>query len=126
MLRVLGIALCVLFCSVLLREQHRAFAVMLSVAGTLLLLLSVVGELTGVVSGVQKLVQGSELSLSYMKMMLKALGITLMTQTVSDLCRDNGENALATATETVAKIAIVAMLMPLLESIISVVGDLLK
>ena len=58
--------------------------------------------------------------------MLKALGIALITQFVSDTCRDNGENALASITETVAKIAVIVMLLPLFETVFDIVSGLLK
>ncbi|MBE6817391.1 MAG: hypothetical protein E7520_06800 [Ruminococcaceae bacterium] len=126
MMKTVGISLSVLFCAVLLREKNRTFAVVLSILGSVLLMTGAVVELGGIVSRVRELSGASPVSLSYIKLMLKALGITLMTQFVADICRDNGENALAGVTETVAKIAVITMLLPLFETIIGIVGGLVK
>ena len=126
MIKAIGISLSVLLCSVLLKEKNRTFAVVLSLLGSVLLMAAAISELDAIVEKVRELSGASSVSLAYIKLMLKALGITLMTQFVADICRDNGENALAGVTETVAKIAVVAMLLPLFETIIGVVGGLLK
>ena len=126
MMKTVGISLSVLFCAVLLREKNRTFAVVLSILGSVVLMTGAVVELGGIVSRVRELSGASPVSLSYIKLMLKALGITLITQFVADICRDNGENALAGVTETVAKIAVITMLLPLFETIIGIVGGLVK
>lgn len=126
MMKAVGISLSVLFCAVLLREKNRTFAVVLSILGSVVLMTGAVVELGGIVSRVRELSGASPVSLSYIKLMLKALGITLITQFVADICRDNGENALAGVTETVAKIAVITMLLPLFETIIGIVGGLVK
>ncbi len=126
MLKIAGISLSVLLCSLLIKEKNRTFAVILSITGGVLLFSVFISELSEVVERVRSLTEKSEISTSYIALMVKALGITILTQFVSDICRDNGENALASITETVAKIAVVAMLFPLFETIIEIVGGLVK
>ncbi len=90
MMKTVGISLSVLFCAVLLREKNRTFAVVLSILGSVVLMTGAVVELGGIVSRVRELSGASPVSLSYIKLMLKALGITLITQFIADICRDNG------------------------------------
>ena len=56
--------------------------------------------------------------------MLKVLVIALVTQIVSDMCRDSGESALAGQTETAAKIMIVAVVLPLIQAVLKVISGL--
>lgn len=58
--------------------------------------------------------------------MVKILGITLITQFIIDLCRDSGENALASQTEITSKILILIMVMPMFEAVMNIVSGLLK
>ena len=58
--------------------------------------------------------------------MLKVLAITLLTQWVSDMCRDNGENSLAGITEFGAKITVTVLVLPLFETVIKLVGGIIK
>lgn len=123
---LLGTAVCVLFCSLMLKGRSREFSLILSIAGTVLILLNAAGELKSIVSeinGISNFYSGSG---EYIRLMLKVLSMTLITQLVSDLCRDNGENALAGTMEFGAKIIVVSMVLPLFKMIITIVGGFLK
>ena len=58
--------------------------------------------------------------------MLKSLCIVIITQITVDLCRDNGENALASFTEISAKVLIISLVMPLFQAVITMVMGLVK
>ena len=126
MLKFIGISFCVLFCSLMLKDSNRNLALLLSVSGCAILFLTAAGELNKVISGVIGFSSGASAALSYSRLMLKIMGITLITQIVCDICRDNGENALASMTAAVAKIIIVSLILPLFETVINIIGGLLK
>ena len=60
------------------------------------------------------------------KIMLKILGISMIAQLLSDLCRDNGENTLANQTELSAKIIILVTALPLFTTIMDIMIGMLK
>ncbi|MBE6719885.1 MAG: hypothetical protein E7571_04395 [Ruminococcaceae bacterium] len=126
MLKIVGLSFSVLLCTVLIKDKNRSIAVLLSLAGGVMLFLAAAGELKTVVDSIKEFSSSSETSDAFIKLMLKALGITLITQFVSDVCRDNGENALASGTEFAAKLAVVAMLLPLFETVLGIVGGLVR
>ncbi len=126
MIKFLGISICVLFCSLILKEANRQIALILSIVGLSILFLTAVGELSEIINSVMSFAEVSSSVLNYSKLMLKILGITLITQIVCDICRDNGENALASVTGLVAKILIVSLVLPLFETVIKIVGGLVK
>jgi len=122
----IGISICVLLCAVILKDKNRVFATVLSIAGAGIILFSVVKEFVAVIKSINLL--GSYLSSTqgYIALMLKVLAITLLTQLVSDICRDNGENALADITETAAKVIVISLVLPLFETVINIVDGLIK
>ena len=126
MIKIIGIALAVLFCALIVKDKNSTVAALLSVAGGITLLTVVIGNFSNITDAVHKFTDSSSVTDTYVKLMLKALGITILTQFVADICRDNGESALASITETASKIAVVTMLLPLFQSVISIVGGLLK
>jgi len=63
---------------------------------------------------------------SYIKITLKILGISLATQAVSDICKDCGENALSSLTETVGKVVIVILVLPIAEKLLELSVGLLS
>ncbi len=126
MIKIIGIALAVLFCALIVKDKNSTVAALLSVAGGITLLTVVIGNFSNITDAVHKFTDSSSVTDTYVKLMLKALGITILTQFVADICRDNGESALASITETASKIAVVTMLLPLFQTVISIVGGLLK
>lgn len=126
MIKFIGISLCVLFCSVILREYNKQFAVIINIVAALLLAFAVSKELFEIVDEVKSFSLVSDTAAAYCKLMIKILGITLITQIVCDICRDNGENSLASITSAAAKIVIISLILPLFKTVISIVGGLLR
>ena len=69
---------------------------------------------------------GQTLPLEYMEIILKTLAIAYITQISSEMCRECGENSIAFGIETVGKIEIVILSLPLINSIISMSEELLS
>lgn len=123
---LIGTALCILMCALLVKEHHRTVAMLLTVAGVCLLLLSAVKELAGIADSVTALTERVPSAREYIRLMLKVLAIALLTQLVGNLCRDNGETALAAATELCAKVTVIVLVLPVFESVITIVSGLLQ
>ena len=121
----LGVALCVLICSLLIKDKHRAFSFALILSGICIIAVYSVSGLKSIVASASSIAEAA-VSSELLTLMLKALAITLITGTLSDICRDNGESALAGITETASKIVIIVMLLPLFEIVIEIVNGLVK
>ena len=66
------------------------------------------------------------LPLEYMKIILKSLAIAFMVQISSEICRDCGENNIASGIETIGKIEIILLSLPMINNIISMSRELLS
>lgn len=126
MIKLAGIIIVSLILIIFIRDTKKEFSLLLSIAVGVLVFLSVAQEFYSVVETISSLVKNSGEISSYISLMLKILGISLLGQFVIDLCRDNGENALATQTEIAIKIVIISMTLPLIETVINIVTGLLK
>ena len=102
MAKVLGISFCVLMCSLVVREHNKSFALILSVAGGILSFLTISDKVGELFSSLMSLSDSVPSGVMYVKLMLKVLCIVIITQFTVDICRDNGENALASFTEVSA------------------------
>lgn len=126
MIKITAIALISLVLIIFLRNTNREFAFILTVASSLILFSIVINDFFQVIERVNEISSQIENLNSYVSLMVKILGITLITQFVIDLCRDSGENTLASQTEITSKIIILIMIMPLFEAVMNVVTGLLK
>ena len=62
----------------------------------------------------------------YIEIILKGLGIVILTQISSDICRDSGEGTLAGHIETVGKLELLLLCIPLIQEILATAEKLLE
>ena len=126
MFQILGIALATLLCSVIIKSKAPQFAVIISVAGTCIILGTIVAEIKNLLSQISDITSAVSSSSAYIVLMMKVLIISILTQLLSDICRDNGENAIASMTEIAAKLIIISLVLPLFKTILTIVLGLIK
>lgn len=71
-------------------------------------------------------IMGQTLPLEYMEIILKTLAIAYMTQISGELCRECGENSIAFGIETVGKIEIVVLSLPLINNVLIMSKEFLE
>ena len=62
----------------------------------------------------------------YASVMLRALGISLLSHTCAEVCRDCGEAGLAGGVETGGRVAILLLCLPLINEILSLASSLME
>ncbi len=125
-MRFVIITVFVLLTSVIIKDKNKSISVFLSLSGICILLFIGIDYIKAISERLSSIVSAIPSSAEYIKLIIKALIITVITQLVSDICRDNGENALASTAEIVTKSAVIIMVMPLFEAVLSIVNGLIK
>ena len=112
-------------CAVMLRKQVPELALLIVLcAGSMILLLSS-GAFSSARDFVDKISDVGGLMTETMVPVLRTAGIALITRVSSDLCKDAGEGALASAVEIAgAMIGLVAVL-PLMAAVLELLGEML-
>lgn len=126
MMQVFGIAAVCLLLAVFLKSQNKMFALLVTLGGAVLIFLISSDAAFNVFDALSDIEDSAGYTGTYVTMMLKVLGISIVTQVVCDICRDNGESALASQTEIASKIMALAMLLPLFQTVIQIVTGLVK
>lgn len=124
MIHIIGISAVVLIFGLFLRQHNKTVSLILIIFACIAVFLESVSYLMDIIDTLSGMVSGLEETSAYLKIMFKVLGIALITQIISDLCRDCGESALAGQTEVAAKIFIVALILPLLQAVVKVITGL--
>lgn len=124
MIHIIGISAVALIFGLFLRQHNKTVSLILIIFACIAVFLESVSYLTDIIDTLDGMVSGLEETSAYLKIMFKVLGIALITQIISDLCRDCGESALAGQTEVAAKIFIVALILPLLQAVVKVITGL--
>ena len=61
----------------------------------------------------------------YTKIFLKVLGVSLLAETTSDICKEAGHNALSSKIELMGKIEMLILATPLIEKILNITKEIM-
>ena len=122
------IALCIItaLLALSLRGQRPEFAMLLSLGCGAFVLLNLLGQMNGILSGLERAMAGLSGQSDLTGIILKALGICIVAELGSQCCRDAGEAAIAAKVELAAKTALVLMCMPVFTQLLETAGELLR
>lgn len=126
MIKVAGIVLTALIINIVLKSYSKEFTFLVNIVCTIIIFTLISKDLKGIVDRLTSISNEISVLLPYIKIMLKILGISMIAQLLSDLCRDNGENTLANQTELSAKIIILVTALPLFTTIMDIMIGMLK
>ncbi len=109
----------------ILKPLRGEFAALLGVGGGILILLALLPALSDVMEDTVSLFEGSEIG-RYADVMLRAMGIALLTRICSDVCKDTGEGAVAGGVELAGKVAILTLCLPMIREILGYAAQILQ
>ena len=113
----LGIITALLYAIVRNIKPEMAPLVILGGCGVLLVTLA--GKLTEITGGVGKMTKLAGLDNENIKILLKALGICIVTQFAADICYDNSCSSVAAAVELSGRVGALILALPMLETVAS-------
>ena len=92
---------------------------------TIALLLSLLTCLSRVTALITALTARTDLPAAFIKDVFRALGICTVTAFAAESCADAGQNALAAKVELAGRIAVIAVCVPMLTEIVSLIRTVL-
>lgn len=110
----------------LLSKDNAAYSSLLSVCAVIVIGAVTLYTAADVISAAKRLYDSSIVDTQYFDIMIKGAGICIVTKTAADCCRDCGESALAAATETAGRLALLITAFPLFGGVLSIVEELVK
>ena len=122
-LRLIGLGMVICFACVTLRGRNSEYALLISLAGGILLLGIVFSWLSDVVSYFEEIVDQMKIPAEGALILVKCLGLSYISKIACDTCIDCGETSTATKIEFAAKVGMVVMALPLMEQLLTAVLD---
>ena len=122
MIKVVLIGLVAVFAVLLLKAGKPEFAMSVSLAACVLILIFAGGTLSSVVGELKKLFSYITLPEGYLKILFKILGVAYLAEFGSALCKDAGQSAISGQIELVGKLTILAISMPVVTSLFETIA----
>ncbi|MBQ2759910.1 MAG: hypothetical protein IJE93_09100 [Clostridia bacterium] len=126
MLKIAGIIVCEIIIYSLLKQYRPEFAPIAEFAALVLLIFMLGSEIRSALSSFYFFFDGTGIASEYTAVLIKVLGLSLVTQFSADMCRDSGENALASKVEFAGKVLITTASIPVIKGFMGFVAELVE
>jgi stage III sporulation protein AD len=113
------------FC-IIIRSYKPEMALQISIAAGILLLLTAIEQITGISKAISSMAEGYGINITYITVILKAIGIAYLTQFAAHICRDAGEGSIAGKVELVGRVLILAMALPLIMVLLEMIQSIVR
>ena len=110
----------------LLKNSGSAYSSLIQIGVICVVLISVVPDIRSLLSSVYDMGISDDISTESIGIMIKIFSVLTVGTICSDVCRDNGESAIADTVELSSKIIAVGCAVPVITSVVSVAVAFLK
>ncbi len=121
LLKLFGAAVICVFIGLIIKKESSDIASLLRISGGILLAVVCVSMLSPILSCINEVsgfISASEKVSSAVGVLLRALGVAILTQICSNICRDCGEGSIAQYVELGGKLEMLILALPLFRDII--------
>ncbi|HOF94111.1 MAG TPA: stage III sporulation protein AD [Clostridia bacterium] len=109
----------------LIRSYRPEIALQVSIITGVMLLVYLVTQVSGVLDSLRALAERYGLSMSYIGILVRIIGIAYLAQFAGEICKDAGESAMASKVELGGRIMILAAALPAAVSLLELVASML-
>lgn len=124
-LQIVGIGMVTAIATLLLKQIKPEYAIIVSMCGTILLLMLTVDYLTQVIGVFNTIVQKTGLSSNLFSIIIKIIGIGYLTEFTANLCQDSGIGGVGDKVLLAGKLLIFVMSLPIIYNILDIIMELL-
>jgi stage III sporulation protein AD len=120
-IQIVAFALIATILVVLLKEHRPVLAMQLSIVVGVVIFLRLVRYLSLVLEFLTGMTLQANISLVYLNILLKIIGVAYIAEFGAQICRDAGEGATAGKVEFAGKLFILVMALPLLSAVLETI-----
>ena len=118
--KIVGIALIGAIFSLTVKEYKQGLSIFISIICGIILLSYTADGLAAIFRELKDLTEKSGISPDYLTAIIKITGICFITQFFSEVCRDAGQNAIASKLEIAAKVLILTLTLPIISDFLDI------
>lgn len=110
--------------AVALKRYNGEMSLLVALAGCIFIFLSLLTSITSLFDTLEEILSAAGINLTYITVLLKAIGICFVTEFACDCCKDAGQNALAANVSLAGKLMVLVSAVPLYKEILNTVLSL--
>lgn len=122
---VAAFCICASVFSVVLKQYCSEQSLLISLAACIGVIGAAMYYLAPAFSEIQNIFVDSGISESYISIIFKAASLSVITQITCDICRDSGENSIASAAELWGRCAVTFISIPIIKALLELINSII-
>ena len=124
-LKILGLAIISVILIVVLKEQKKEIALIMTIFACVILMLFAMTKMESVIGVIESLINKSGINKEFFLIILKVTGIAYLIEFGKNICIDAGQKAIATKLEMAGKVIILTISLPVISALVNVISGLI-
>ena len=122
---IIGVGLIALIIIIILRQYRPEFTIYVSLISGVIIFFLVSNQLFGIINILQDFANKASINSKFLGILLKITGIALLTEFAVSVCKDAGENAIASKIDLGGKVIIISVSIPIISALLETVIKIL-
>lgn len=123
---IIAVTLFAVIMAAMLKKNNIEYGLILSLMSVILILLFVLEKTLPFIEEIQALINSDITGLEVLPILLKVVGITIISQMTSTICKDSGQSALAYSVDIAARVSILILCLPVFTNILNFIHEILS
>lgn len=123
--KIIGVGLIALIIIIILRQYRPEFTIYVSLIAGVIIFFLVSNQLYGIINILQDFANKASINSKFLGILLKITGIALLTEFAVSVCKDAGENAIASKIDLGGKVIIISVSIPIISALLETVIKIL-
>ncbi len=124
-IQIIGIGFSGVIIAVLLKEYRPEYKMYISIVVGILIFFLVSQNIASFINQIMNLSKRLNIKNEFVSILLKITGIAILTEFAISICKDSGENAIATKIDLGGKVLIIGISMPIISGLLETLLNLL-
>jgi len=124
-MRSAALVLLAVILTLVISRQSRDMSILLSLGVCVIVMISCVSFLSPIIEFIRELRRIGDLEQAFLGIMLKCVGVGLLSELAALICADAGENAMGKSLQILSGIVIVWLSLPLMKQVIVLLEEVL-
>lgn len=124
-LQIIGLALVATVLIAVLKANRPEIAIQISIATGIIVFAMILGKISAVVELLNSYAQKINIDTIYLSTLLKIVGIAYIAEFGAEVCKDAGENAIASKVELAGKVMIIVLAVPIITSLMELIINIM-
>lgn len=108
----------------LLKQHYAPYSILLICGAGIVILSTAVVELSELTNELIYTFDGIDIAVDYLKILIKAICICILSEIASNICKDSGNASIATYVDITTKIILFSLSIPIIKNLITIIQDM--